>query len=77
MVFSGCIRVCHYSWWESIQLCLVVVYECVTTSGGSPYVVFSVCIRVCDYSWEESIQLCLVVVYHCVTTRGGSPYSCV
>jgi hypothetical protein len=37
VVFSGCIRVCDYSWGESIQLCLVVVYECVTTRGGSPY----------------------------------------
>ena len=35
VVFSGCIRVCDYSWGESIQLCLVVVYECVTTRGES------------------------------------------
>ena len=75
-MFSGCIRVCDYSWGESIQLCLVVVYECVTTPGGVHTVVFSGCIRVCDYSWGESIQLCLVVVYECVTTRGWSPYRC-
>ena len=51
VVFSGCIRVCDYSWGESIQLCLVVVYECVTTRGGSPYVALVVvyeCVTTCE-----------------------------
>ena len=34
-MLSGCIRMCDYTWGESIQLCLVVVYECDYSWGES------------------------------------------